>query len=118
MKMYFTLAAKVLDNERLLAIYKSAKEGGISLTADDYHQYLRGFSKQPEIFNHVAQEVWQDMADDGIEPRIGHFKELLKAASVQGNVPAAMEAFRALEDRYYHMRIQPIIDQPLLGHSI
>jgi len=103
MEMYLTLAAKLLDNERLTAIYKSSKETGISLTSKEYHRYLWGFSKQPEIFDHVAREVWRDMAVAGIELQARHFKEVLKAAGMQGNILTAIKAFRRLEEKYSHV---------------
>jgi hypothetical protein len=99
MEMYIKLAAKLRDRDRILQIYKSAKQGRISLLYGDYHKYLQSFSKEPEIFNRLVGEVWEDMANDEIQPRAGTFKEILKAAVVQGDIPAAIETFRLLETR-------------------
>jgi hypothetical protein len=107
LELFFRLASKVAAHDRILSVYKSAKDAGLTFTAQDYKIFLRGFSKDPDLFNRVVKEVFQDMGADGAAPQEGHFKELLKAASVQGDIASVLETFRILESRYSRISTQP-----------
>jgi hypothetical protein len=99
MQLFFKLANKVAVHDRILSVYKSGKDAGLAFTAQDYLMFLRGFSKNPDLFNRVVKEVWQDMEADGAAPQEQHFKELLKVAAIQGDISSALETFRLLETR-------------------
>ena len=111
LELFFRLASKVAIHDRILSVYKSAKQAGLMFTPEDYTMFLRGFSKDPDLFNQVVKDVWRDMEADGVKPQDGHFKELLKVAAVQGDVTSAMTTFRVLETRYPRSLVAMEVDK-------